>query len=283
MVKLACIFTLAFLAVSCDLFASKAKPEAVARVNESYLYKEDISNLLPDDVSKEDSVAIISNFINQWAKNKILISAAEINLNQKKQSQLDELVSQYKLDLYSKAYIEEIVKQSVDTIITSQEIAQYYKENKSNFKTNATLVRLRYIHLRKDNPKLATIRSKFFDFRKSDTSFWETNVLQFRNFALNDSVYVEMGQIYSKLPFINPDNRDTYIARGKSIEHTDGDLIYLVKITNVLDKNQIAPLQYLEPTMREVILNKRKLELIKKFEKDITDDAIKSKKYEIYK
>ena len=59
--------------------------------------------------------------------------------------------------------------------------------------------------------------------------------------------------------------------------------MYLVKITNVIDKNQIGPFEYLKPTLKEVILNKRKLELIKKFEKDITNDAIKDQKYEIYK
>lgn len=283
MIKYACIVALAFGATSCDYFRPNAEPEAVARVNDYYLYKDDIDDLVPEGVSKEDSAVIISNFIDRWATNKILISAAEINLNEDKQAELNKLVNQYKLDLYSKAYIEEVVKQSVDTLVSEEEIAKYYKENKENFKTNATLVRLRYIHLQKDNPKFETIRKKFFDYRKSDSNFWETNVLQFRNFALNDSVYVEMGQIYSKLAFINPENRDQYIVRGKSIEHIVGDQVYLVKISNVLDKNQVAPLQYLEPTLREVLLNKRKLELIKKFEKDITDDAIKSKKYEIYK
>ena len=92
-----------------------------------------------------------------------------------------------------------------------------------------------------------------------------------------------MEQVYSKLPFITPDNKNEYIIAGKSIEYTNGSDQYLVKITNVIDKNQISPFDYIQPTLKEVILNKRKLELIKKFEKEITDDAIKNNKYEIYK
>ena len=88
-------------------------------------------------------------------------------------------------------------------------------ENKENFRTNGTLVRLRYVNLPKDNPKYETIKSKFFDFRKSDKKFWDTYALQFKSFAMNDSVWVEMSQVYSKLPFINPDNRDSYIVAGK--------------------------------------------------------------------
>ena len=86
----------------------------------------------------------------------------------------------------------------------------------------------------------------------------------------------------SKLPFINPDNKEQFIVSGKKIQEPDSLNVYLVKIRNVIDKNQIAPFVYLKPTLKEVILNKRKLQLIKKFERDITDDAIKAKKYEVY-
>jgi len=142
---------------------------------------------------------------------------------------------------------------------------------------------LRYININKDNPKFDLVKSKFFDFRKSDKKFWDTYSLQLNSFAFSDSIWTELSQVYAKLRFITPDNRDTYIVPGKTIEKADGKNIYLVKISNVIDKNQVAPFQYLKPTLKEVLLNRRKLDLIKKFEKEITDDAIKDKKYEIYK
>jgi len=260
-----------------------AKPEAIARVNDSYLYKEELKGLVPAGTSKEDSTVIVRNYIDRWAAQKLLINAAEVNLDDKEKAAYDKLVRQYKSDLYTKAYIEEVVKTTVDTVVSDAEMSAYYNENKDNFRTNGILVRLRYIHLAKDNPRYETIKSRFFDFRKSDKKFWETYALQFKSFAFNDSVWVDMSQVYGKLPFVNPDNRDEYIRAGKSIQYPAGDDMYLVKVTSVIDRNQISPFEYLKPTLREVILNKRKLELIKKFEKDITDDAIKDNKYEIYK
>jgi hypothetical protein len=168
-------------------------------------------------------------------------------------------------------------------VISETELRNYYNENKENFKSNGTLVRLRYISLQKDNPKVDLIKSKFFDFRKSDKKFWDTYTLQLNSFAFNDSIWTELSQVYDKLRFITPDNRDSYISPGKTIQKIEDKNVYFVKISNVIDKNQVAPYQYLKPTLREVILNKRKLELIKKFEKEITDDAIKDKKYEVYK
>lgn len=277
------VFGIGLLLVSVACSNPDRKPKAVARVGESYLFREDLKGLVPKGSSKEDSLAIVQGFINWWAAQKLLMDAAEVNISDASKSDLDKLVRQYKVDLYTKAYLEEMVKQSVDTVVSEAELSDYYKENKENFKTNGTLVRLRYIHLPKDNPKFGAIKQKFFDFRKSDKKFWDTYSLQLKDFALNDSVWVDMEQVYSKLAFINPDNRDQYISGGKAIEKSDSLDVYLVKIRSVLDKNQVSPYEFVKPTLKEVILNKRKLELIKKFEKDITDDAIKDKKYEMYK
>jgi hypothetical protein len=277
------LFLVVVLFCSCNFFKPEQKPESIARVGKSYLYKSDIATLVPAGTSKEDSVLLVRDFINRWASQKLLIEAAERNLSDKKKGEYNALIKQYKIDLYTKAYIEEVVKNTVDTLVTQEELKKYYDENKENFKTNGTLVRLRFINLAKDNPRFATIRSKFFDYNKKDKKFWDTYALQFKSFALNDTVWVDMSQVYVKLPVINPDNRDEFIRPGRKAEIQSNDDVYLIKITNVIEKNQISPFDYIKPTLKEVILNKRKLELIKKFEKEITDDAIKNKDYEIYK
>jgi len=277
------LYLIFFVVCSCNYFKPKQKAESIARVGKNYLYKSDIATLVPAGTSKEDSILIVRDFIDRWASQKLIIESAERNISDKKKEEFNALLKQYKIDLYTKAYIEEVVKNTVDTIVSQDELKQYYDQNKENFKTNGTLVRLRFINLSKSNPRFATIRSKFFDYNKKDKKFWDTYALQFKSFALNDSVWVDMTQVYSKLPFINPDNRDELIVVGKRIEKTINDNVYFVKITNVIDKNQLAPFEYIKPTLKEVILNKRKLELIKKFEKEIIEDAIKNKDYEIYK
>ncbi|WP_396154727.1 hypothetical protein [Flavobacterium macrobrachii] len=279
-------FLLAILLLSlssCQLFNQEQKPESVARVGKSYLYKSDLLNLVPAGTSKQDSILMVQSYIDRWATQKLLIEAAERNLSESKQKEYNALIKQYKIDLYTKAYLEEMVKQTVDTIVSEEELKKYYKENKANFKANGTLVRMRYITIDKDNPKLATIRDKLFNFNKKDKKFWDTYSLQFKKFAFNDSVWVGMEQVYSKLPVVNPENRDEIIRAGKKLQILDNQDLYLIKVTDVIDEKQASPFGYIKPTLKEVIVNQRKLELIKKIEKEITDDAIKNKDYEIYK
>lgn len=267
---------------SCSYFKQEAKPEAIARAGDSYLYLSDIVDLIPAGTSKEDSISIVRNFMDRWATQTLLIKAAEVNLSNENQFVFDKLIQQYKVDLYTKAYLEQIVKQSIDTIVSDQELKKYYNLNKENFKTNGALVKLRYLRVTKDHPKLEAIKQNFFNFKTKDKKFWETYQLQFKDYALNDSVWVDVNHVYRKLPFVNPDTYNDYIAAGRAIQKPDSLDVYLVKISNVIEKNEVSPYAYIKPTLRDLVINQRKLELIKKFENELRDDAIKNKKYEVY-
>ncbi|MBN9283216.1 MULTISPECIES: hypothetical protein [Flavobacterium] len=283
MKKVAVIILGALTVLSCDYFKAKHKPEAIARVNDSYLYSDEIKGLVPAGTSKEDSLTIVKGYIDRWATKTLLMDAAEVNLSDKQKATFDELIKQYTTDLYTGAYIEQIVKQAIDTVITNDELLRYYQANKENFKTTGNLVRLKYINLTKDNPKFALIRSRFNSAKKEDKKALETMTIQFKSYAFNDTVWVDMNQVYKALPFVTPDNRDRYITDGISYEYKDSLSAYLVKVNKVLERNQVAPFDYISPTIKQIILNNRKLEYIKKFEKEITNDAIKNKKYEVYK
>lgn len=281
--KSACLLVVIVL-TSCNYFTKDSNTEAVARVGESYLYAVDLDSLVPNNTSKEDSTLITKNYIDRWVTQKLLINAAERNLDDAKKEEFSRLIRQYKNDLYTKAYIEKVVKTTVDTSINEAELKKYYNENKENFKTNGTILQLRYVHLAKDHSKIAAVRSNFANFKKSDAAFWRTYQVQFKSSALNDSVWVSLNEVYRRLPFITPANRNQYINEGMAFEKSDSlNDVYIVKIKKVINRNQISPFEYLKPTLQQVILNKRKLELIKKFEKEITDDAIKNKDYEVFK
>lgn len=276
------IFLLSLLS-SCSYFKKAEEPEAIARVGDAFLYKEDILNLVPKGTTKKDSASIVRTFIGNWATKKILYNAAEYNLSDNQIAEYKNLIEQYKIDLYTKAYLEELVKRQIDTVITGDQIQKYYAANKQYFKNSSELIKLRYINLVKENPKLDKIRAKFISFTKKDKAELENLSMEFKSFAFNDSLWVDINQVYTKLPFINVNNKDNYIKSGVNFQQSDSTTIWLVKVNKVLPENEPSPLQFLRPTIKQVILNNRKLELVKTIEKEITNDAIKNNKYEIYK
>ena len=82
----------------------------IARVNDAYLYYDDIKDLVSEDTSKEDSTLLVQNFINRWATQQLFVDGALLNLSESKQETFNKLVKQYKNDLYTKAYIEALSK-----------------------------------------------------------------------------------------------------------------------------------------------------------------------------
>ncbi len=282
--KLNLFYILLFLAfVSCNKENGEVDNIAIARVNNSKLFKEDIKDLVPAGTSKKDSLVIVKDFIDRWASQKLLFNASEINLTEDKQAELNNLVEEYKKDLYTKAYIEQLVYKSFDTIISEQELTNYYEKNKNNFKTNEALVKMSFIQVNKNSPKINSITSKFLSGSKENKDFLKNNAIDFKSYAFNDSIWIDMNQVYEKIPFINIENKENYLVTGKTIKFADSLDVFLIKTSNFISKNQVSPYQYIKPTLKKVILNKRKTELINKFQKDITTDALKDNKYEIYK
>ena len=277
------IFLLSAMVVSCDYFKAPKKPKAIARVGESYLFQDDIVDLVPKGTSKKDSIAIVKAFIDRWATQKLLFEAAERNIGKDKISEFSALIDQYKVDLYTKDYIESLVIRQIDTVVTEVQIEAYYAKNKQYFKNSSELVKLRYINLVKENPKFAKIKSKFSSFTKKDRKELEQLAVQFKSYAFNDSIWVDINQVYEKIPFINLENKQKYISSGMNFQYPDSTTVWLVKVNNVLPKDSPTPLEFLKPTIKQIIINNRKLDLINTIEKEITNDAIKDNKYEIYK
>ena len=59
----------------------------VAKVGNYYLYEEDIRKLLPKDYTLEDSLQIVTPYIDNWALKKLLLLKAEENISNAKKEE----------------------------------------------------------------------------------------------------------------------------------------------------------------------------------------------------
>ncbi|WP_367180223.1 peptidyl-prolyl cis-trans isomerase [uncultured Lacinutrix sp.] len=269
--------------MSCKFFKSSTDENAIARVNEAYLYQDDILDILPENYTKEDSTIIVNDYINRWATEQLLVNGATLNLEESTQKDFDRLVKQYRSDLYSKAYLEALVYKSLDTLVTSQEAEAYYENNKEAFKLNEDLIKFRYINLDNNRLDLSDIKEKFKRYNLSDKKHLDSIAIQFRSYSLNDSAWIRLDQAIIKIPVITTENKNELLKKSNFIQLKDSLGLYLMQINEVQTRNSIAPLEYVNPTINQIVINKRKLELIRQLEKDITKDAIKNKQFEIYK
>ena len=134
------LYTAIFLSLlSCNYLKPEAKPHAIARVNDLFLYEDDLKDLVPKGTSKEDSIAMVRNYIDRWASQKLMINAAELNLGENKKNDYDALIRQYKIDLYTKGYLEDLVKSTVDTVVSDEEVSRYVNQMIKAHSDNAAM------------------------------------------------------------------------------------------------------------------------------------------------
>ncbi|MDA9025726.1 peptidyl-prolyl cis-trans isomerase [Flavobacteriaceae bacterium] len=266
---------------SCDYINQDNLDTPIARVNDSYLYQKDIKNLIFENTSKDDSTLIVTNFINRWATKQLLIDQSIINLTQEKQDAYNDLVNQYKTDLYIEAYKSSIVAKRLDSIITIEELEKFYNQNKENFKLNDDLLKIRYIHIDENFSNTKELVEKFKRFDSIDKNELTNLSIKFKAFNLNDSIWIKNDLLIGVLPVLKQNNNQL-LKKTNFTQLQDSLGVYLVQIEAVLKTNDIAPLSYVKPTIEQIVINKRKQEILKKIEKEITIDAIKNKNFELF-
>ena len=275
-------FFVAALFTSCDYFKVQEKEDRasdiIAIVNTEKLFRKDLKYVSPKNISTKDSVILIKSFVQNWAIKKLLLSAAVNNNSSESLKNINQLVQDYKESLLINNYKEELIKQQLDTIVAEEEVEEFYLANNDNFKLNEVLVKSKYVYFKQSKSVEKEIISLFKSDEIEAAEALERQQLSFKMLQLNDSVWLELDQILLKLPF----SKENLLKKSKFIQKQDSLGLYLVAIKEVLHRNDIAPLSYVMPTIKEMILHKRKIELIRDIEKIIVKDATKNNNFKIY-
>lgn len=273
----------AVLLYSCEgLWQENVDKQPLARVGKTYLYKNDVTALMGDNIPKEDSASFVINYINNWATRQLLLDKAKINLSEEKLAEFDQLVANYRTDLYTRAYKEALVERAEDTSVSVSQLENFYENEKHNFRLKEKIVRLRFIELPKRFLNKKEVTSKLKRFKEEDAIYLDSIGVYFTKLNFNDKIWITASRAIEEIGPLTYDNADRYLKKSQFFELEDDNGVYLVKVTDVLKVNDIAPLPYIEPTIKQVLLNRRKLDYIRKLETELIDEATKEKEFEVY-
>ncbi|MDP2059550.1 MAG: peptidyl-prolyl cis-trans isomerase [Flavobacteriaceae bacterium] len=270
------------LTTGCQYFKKEQPIDAIARVNDDYLPASYLKNLIPIDTKAEDSMLLAQTYINRWATEKLLIDRAIINLSADKQQELENLINQYRQDLYTRAYKDAIISQSLDTVISEKTLDSFYQQNSNNFRLNEDILQIRFAQLPKSHSALKSLTENFKRYNHKDSKLLDSLSIQFFKYNFNDSIWVKAVDVINVITPVTIENKDEVLKKSQFSQLEDSLSVYLIFVKDKRIRNEVAPLRYIRETIRQIVLNKRISELNKKLETDITKDAIKNKQFEIY-
>ncbi|CAG2532431.1 peptidylprolyl isomerase [Maribacter sp. 6B07] len=274
---------IAIVYTSCEgMFKKEEERKAIARVGESFLYKEDLAPLITENMSKADSASFATNYINNWASKQLLLSKAKINLSEEKLAEYNALVDDYRTELYTSVYKEALVAQATDSLITSEQLQAFYERAKENFKLKEPIARIRFVALPKGFLDKDEVGKRLKRFKEDDLRYLDSIGVQFSKLNFNDSIWVRNTRIFEEIPPITAENANRYLKNSQFFELEDSIGVYLGKIVETKDINEIAPLSFIKPTIEQVLLSRRKMDYLRKLETELLDEAIKDNEFEVF-
>lgn len=268
--------------ISCKSFRKNAdKKNAVARVYGNYLYPEDIAGIVPAGSSKQDSLAITTNFIQNWIRQKVVLHKAEENLDNEKKD-VEKQLEEYRNSLITYAYEKALIGQKLDTSVSQNEVEQFYNLNQSNFELKDNIIKVIYLKISNKSPKIERVRQWYKSDNKRDRVLLTEYCHQYAlNYYLDENAWLLFDDLLKEIP-IKTYDKEQYLQNNRNIEIEDSTNVYLVSIKGFKIKNSVSPLSFEDNNIRTMIINQRKLKMIEQMEQQAFDIAKKNGDFEVY-
>ncbi len=272
--------------VSCSFFKHSDEQDGriVAKAFDKTLAWNELEGLIPADASKADSTKIADSYIDNWIRQQVVLHKAEANMQgDSLRNHIEKQLEDYRNSLVRFAYEKELVSQKLDTVVSEQEIANYYDTNKDNFELKDNIIKVIYLKVNKKSPKLNKVREWYKSDREQDRKQLEDYCHQFaENYFLDDNTWLLFDDLIKEIP-IRTYDKEQYLKNNRFVEIEDSNYYYLVNIKGFKIKDSLSPLVFEHDNIINIILNKRKLKLIEDMEKSAYEEAMKHKDVEIIK
>ena len=112
------VFTLFIIVLlaGCKNSNNNAKRIPVAEVGQVILYLDEIPQLIQSGVNDADSTALLQNYVNKWAKRRLLLQKAEENLSQELKTEIAQQLQETRTNLVIYQYQRQMIQEKMETV-----------------------------------------------------------------------------------------------------------------------------------------------------------------------
>jgi hypothetical protein len=281
--KIAIIILTIILFAGCKEDKTKDKRIPVAEVDNVILYYDELPKLILHGVNDTDSTALIQNYINNWAKRRLMLLKAQENLSEKTRTEIEQQLDETRTNLILYQYQRQMMLEKMDTVITETELENYYSANETSFVLGSNIVKALFIKLPLETPDLLKIKSLARSNDQNDLQQLESICYQFaEKFDDFNEEWVPMDRLSVELQQ-DIENEENFLKRNTFFETSDSASVFLISIRDYRLRSSLAPFEYVRNDIKRIIWNTRRIEFIQNLENGIYNDALKENSFKIYK
>jgi hypothetical protein len=251
----------------------------VAEAGNKKLYLSEFKDYL-QNLSPEDSLTILTDYVTRWARNQAVLMHAENNLTVEEKD-LTKEIDDYRTSLLIHKYEQAYINSRMDTAVSISEIEQFYNDNPDNFQLTGVLVKVLYIQAANDFASIDKIRQLYRSNREKDIDELEKIAMSgVEAYSMFNGEWMNLDEITAPLPGAT-ETYENRAIRMRAIEDSDDRYTYFIRINDISMKGSTAPLEHVKSNIKNIILNRRKINLIRQMENAAFTNAIKRNEIKI--
>jgi hypothetical protein len=244
------------------------------------LFESEIQDLLQGDLSEEDSVFIVKEYINSWLLQQAIMNKAGSVLSQEEQDKSRELES-YRRDLIMYEVLNKLAAQRIDSNFSDDELLEYYNRNIDEFELAENIVKIMFFRLPSSEEDLDT---RWYGFQRDDSetiSDLESLALKSGSAYTDTSSWIFFDDILKEIP-INTYNQEHFLNNNKFIRIVEGNSIYFVKIHDFRIKSGNSPFELEKERIKKILFVIKQKETLNQIETELVQNAYKENKIVIH-
>jgi len=275
---------LSVLVIACSLVAcdwGDDRAELIAEIGDKQLTWKEVSDVVPDNSTSEDSASLADHYIHDWITKQLIISKAESNLPDELKS-FEEMIENYRSSLLIYAFEQEWVRQKLDTVVSDQEIEQYYNENEKNFQLKDYILKVKFTAITADSKQIGALKKLFNSAKPEDLVKWQQLCVDIgASYYYNEEEWLKWDEFIQQIP-LEVYDVEGFLRKKNIIEFEKENNLYLISITDYQLAGSKSPLSFEREKIRNMIINRRKLTLLETMRQDIYSKAQQDGEIKLY-
>lgn len=277
--KIGCTFILFLLMFfGCRQKQSIGQQDVLVKVDDRTLSLAELKAVLPARLSPADSLIWAESYIKQWVKNNLVYDVAMQNLSNEDKAEINQLVDAYRHSLIRYRYQEQLIEERLSANLSEEEKRAFYDNNRNEFVLDHNLIKGLFLKIPVDAPNLSDVKKWYRSSAESEIEKIEKYSVQ--NAAVYEYFYdkwISFDEVIATIP-VKITKEEDFLRTHSFIETADSSFCYLLNIKEYLLKGDIAPFDYANTQVVDMLVNQQKIQFLKNFEEELYNDAIRSGK-----
>ncbi|MBO7233950.1 MAG: hypothetical protein J6V13_03055 [Paludibacteraceae bacterium] len=274
-VRYAVVLVVVACCSACEVFRQKTEGKPIVEVSGNFLYEQDLRKVIPHGVNEEDSTRIAQRFIKRWATDVLMHEAAKRNVAN--EAHIERMVADYKKDLLLHEYERRIVAERLNRDVSEEELTEFYEQYATSMRLTEAIVKGLLIVLPHQAPHMDEVK-KWVNQPDSDA------VDKIEKYVVQNAVsydyfmdrWIPFSEVRRLLPQAVEQADDFLKTHNGFVQFSDSLKTGLLFLKESKLTGEVRPYDYAREEIKELLINRRKVELVQKLEQDIYEEAMQN-------